>query len=172
MKAMAKKTQLAKRKHPRLKDYDYSSAGAYFVTICTNKRKCLLSSIVGRGLAPAEVVTTQYGKIAEQELLALHNRFPFISIARYVIMPNHIHVIISMDAPAAGASPRPTLTDIVCAYKSITARKCRESQIIDKVFQASFYEHIIRGQKDYEEIEKYILENPSRWHLDKLYSEE
>ena len=86
-------------------------------------------------------------------------------------MPNHIHAIFVMDADTAGASPRPTLSDIVCAYKSIVTRKCKKEKPIDKLFQTSFHEHVIRGREDYLEIAGYIEENPLRWELDKLFSE-
>ena len=83
---------LPKRKHPRLKEYDYSSDGVYFVTICTQNKRHLLSQIVGRGLAPA-VELMDYGKIAEQQLILIQDRFPFVEVDSYVIMPNHIHII-------------------------------------------------------------------------------
>ena len=162
---------LPKRKHPRLKQYDYSTAGAYFITICTHNRRCLLSRIVGRGLAPAEIQHTVYGQIAREQLLLLEKRYPSVKIDQYVIMPNHIHAILILEE-AAGASPRPTITDIVCAYKSLTTRACKKVQPIDKLFQTSFYEHVIRGQKDYNEIAEYIQNNPKQWELDTLYVEE
>ena len=162
---------LPQRKHPRLRSYDYGSAGAYFITICTHHRKCLLSHIVGRGLAPAETVYTQLGEIAKEQLLQLENRFPTMKIDAYVIMPNHIHAILRLEE-TAGASPRPTVTDIVCAYKSLTTRACKQASHIEKLFQTSFYEHVIRGQADYNEIAEYIQNNPKQWELDKLYAEE
>ena len=142
---MYKEKELPQRKHPRLNNYDYSSAGAYFVTICTQNRMCALSHIVGRGLAPAGTSDTEYssfenvgrglapaetsgikytifGKIAEQQLLSLEDRYAYLSVDQYVIMPNHIHVVFILQSDAAGASPRPTITDIVCAYKSLTTR--------------------------------------------------
>ena len=166
---------MPKRKHPRLSCHDYSATGAYFVTICTHNRRCLLSRVVGRGLAPAEKTTysvehTEYGEIAERQLLLLEERYPFLSIDAYVIMPNHIHVILFLKK-AAGASPRPTVMDIVCAYKSLVTIACKKQFPIDKLFQTSFYEHIIRDRKDYDEIVKYIFENPMRWHYDELYQE-
>ncbi len=163
---------LPKRKHPRLKEYDYSTAGAYFITICTQNKKCLLSRIVGRGLAPAENHYTPYGQIAEKQLFALENRYPGVEVARYVIMPNHIHMILLIEEATAGASPRPTVMDVVCTYKSLTTRECKKVQPIEKLFQTSFYEHVIRGREDYDEIAKYIQENPAKWQLDKLYKEE
>ena len=113
-------------------------------------------------------------------------------------MPNHIHVVLVLDHETAGASPRPTvidetagasprptvidetagasprptITDIVCAYKSLTTRECKKNGFDEKLFQTSFYEHIIRGQEDYEKIVNYIYENPMRWYYDELYTEE
>ena len=109
---------------------------------------------------------------AEQQLLSLENRYEYLSVDKYVIMPNHIHVVLILESDAAGASPRPTLTDIVCAYKSLTTRECKKNGFDGKLFQTSFYEHIIRCREDYEEIEKYIYENPIRWYYDELYTVE
>lgn len=162
---------LPQRKHTRLKCYDYSSAGAYYITICTQSRKCLLSRIVGRGLAPTEIQYTTYGQIADEQLLLLEARFPLLKIDQYVIMPNHIHAILLIEE-AGGASPCPTISDIVCAYKSITTRQCKKVRPIVKLFQTSFYEHVIRGHEDYDEIVEYIANNPKQWELDKLYSGE
>ncbi len=191
---------LPKRKHPRLNDFDYSSSGAYFITICTYNRQCLLSHIVGRGFTPAENALTEYGKIAEKQLLLLEERYPCVQIGEYVIMPNHIHFILILDneTPAVeqgqkrreqalalrmnnpthtvgqgftpAATSRPAVTDVICAYKSLTTRECKKARQIDKLFQTSFYEHIIRNQQDYDEIANYISENPSRWIYDKLYN--
>ena len=162
---------LPKRKHPRLNHYDYSTAGAYVITICTHSRRCLLSRIVGRGLAPAEIQYTAYGQIAQEQLLLLEQRYPSLIIDQYVIMPNHIHAILLLEE-TAGDSQRPTVMDIVCAYKLLTTRQCKKVQPIDKLFQTSFYEHVIRGCEDYKEIAQYIVNNPKQWELDKLYSKE
>ena len=159
---------LPKRKHPRLDNYDYSTAGAYFITICTQNRHCFLSRIVGRGLAPAETQLTAYGAIAKEQLFLLEERYPTLKIDQYVIMPNHIHLILQIEE-TAGASPRPTISDIICAYKSLTTRECKKVRPIDKLFQTSFYEHVIRGQADYDEIAAYIVNNPKQWELDQLY---
>ena len=137
-----------------------------------------MSRIVGRGLAPAETDGTDgtectlFGKIAEKHLLLLEERYPFLSIGQYVIMPNHIHFILFLNEDTAGASPRPTIMDIVCAYKSLTTIECRKNGFSDKLFQSSFYEHIIRGREDYDEIRKYIYENPLNWYYDELYLKE
>jgi len=166
--------EFPKRKHPRLDCYDYSSDGFYFVTICTQNKRCLLSKIVGRGLAPdeKEVEYTELGKIAEEQLLLLEKRYCCVKIDCYVVMPNHIHAVFIIANNTAGASPRPTLMDIVCSYKSLTTKECRKVGFSHKLFQSSFYEHIIRGQADYDEIIKYICDNPTQWYYDKLYCEQ
>ena len=162
---------LPKRKPTRLKAYEYSQNGYYFITICTNKHRSILSTIVGQGLAPAECHLSKYGKIAEREMLALEQRYACVKIDKYVIMPNHIHAIIAIENTTAGASPCPTLSHIVCAFKSLTTRKCRQENPIDKLFQTSFHDHIIRGEKDYSEIWEYIENNPTNWETDCFYTE-
>jgi REP element-mobilizing transposase RayT len=87
-------------------------------------------------------------------------------------MPNHIHVVMLLDNEAAGASPRPTIMDIVCTYKSLTTRECKKKGFDEKLFQTSFYEHVIRGRDDYDKIRRYIYENPMHWYYDELYAEE
>ncbi len=109
-------------------------------------------------------------KSAEEQLLLLEKRYPCLTVDRYVIMPNHIHIIFILKN-AVGASPRPTITDIVCAYKSLSTRECKMRGFNKKSFQTSFYEHIIRGKADYEEIAEYIYENPAKWYYDELYTE-
>ena len=169
--------ELPKRKHTRLPAYDYSQHGAYFVTICTKDRKRLFAVDVGRGLAPAECpedeMLTPMGAVAKEELLALTKRFPCLRIDKYVIMPNHIHAILLIDETAAGASPRPTLSDIVCAYKSLTARTCKlRFRYAADIWQTGFYDHVIRNEPDYLRVWEYIDENTSRWSEDEYYREE
>ncbi len=159
---------LRKRKHPRLKEYDYSTEGAYFITVCSFRRKCVFSCVVGRGLAPAEIMLKEFGKIAEEQLLGLEERFSSVRIENYVIMPNHIHAIIRLNE-TAGASPRPTLTDIVCAFKSLTVLECKKIMNIKKLFQDSFYEHVIRNENVLSKINDYISNNPERWEDDELF---
>jgi REP element-mobilizing transposase RayT len=129
---------------------------------------------VGRGLAPAVtkgIEYTKYGKISEEQLLLLEERYPYLKIDRYVIMPNHIHAVIILGHRTAGASPRPTVVDIVCAYKSLTTRECKKNGLKETLFQSSFFEHVIRNQNEYYEIRKYINNNPSQWYFDELYNE-
>ena len=85
-------------------------------------------------------------------------------------MPNHIHAILIL-RNAAGASPRPTVMDAVCAFKSLTTIEVKRNGYKDSLFQTSFFEHVIRDRIDYDKLVKYIYENPVHWHFDELYEE-
>ena len=162
--------ELPKRKHPRMKDFDYSLCGAYFITICTQNRRCLLSRIVGRGLAPAEeagLELTSFGEIAKQQLFLLKKRYPFLDVDQYVIMPNHIHLLISLESDS-----KITVGRFVGALKSITAnrwRKLEDGTGMEKLWQRDYYDHIIRNEKDYLEKLQYIDCNPDKWKDDELW---
>lgn len=163
------------RKHPRLKSHDYSQNGYYYITICTQGKLPALSRVVGQGLAPAAVALTPMGKIIEEQLLYLPNRYPFVEIDKYVIMPNHIHAIIIFGDEAnqtAGASPRPTLMNVVGAFKSLSTRLCNQSDNMQgrKIWQASFYEQVIRDKEGYQSARQYIDENPAKWVEDCYYT--
>jgi REP element-mobilizing transposase RayT len=154
------------RKHPRLKHYDYNLPGYYYVTIHNEKGAPSLSDIWQvPTLNEVQVVLTSIGKLAEQELLALEKRYPHVRIDKYVIMPTHIHVIVQL---LAGEFPRSGLTDIICAYKSLTTRACNQMLGVSnkKLFQTSFYESVLRNEQAYQKCWKYIAENPEKWMLD------
>ncbi|MBQ1263467.1 MAG: transposase [Oscillospiraceae bacterium] len=159
---------LPKRKTTRLRNYDYSQNGAYFITICARNKQCIFSHIVGEGLAPPENKLTEYGKVAKQEFINLENRYN-IRIDKYVIMPNHIHAIIIIENLAGGASPSPTISDIICTFKSMVTRKCHNINPNQIIWQRSFHDHIIRGERDYLKIWDYIDTNPHKWSEDCFY---
>ena len=180
---------LPKRKSTRLKNFDYSSAGAYFVTICVRDRMQILSEIVrtdlpatnktietavGEGLAPPEITVKlkPCGETVKEQLQLIETRFPSVTVEDYVIMPDHIHAVIFLHGKVGGASPSPTLDDILCAFKSLTSRNCKQKYGIEKMFQRSSAEHIVRDREDYETRRKYIYENPKRCYYDELYNEE
>ena len=151
------------RKPNRIKSYDYSQCGAYFVTICTRDRKRILSEIVGDD---AHIVPKPYGQIAEKYI----RNAP--EIEKYVIMPDHIHLLIRLEngsmwasTPTADRScPRPnqTVASIVRSIKTLTTKEIGTS-----IFQRSYYDHVIRNQQDYDEIWQYIENNPCAWRIEK-----
>ena len=160
--------EFPKRKPTRLKNYDYSGDGAYFITICTHNRKKLFSNIVGQGLAPAEIQLSKFGEIANTEILALENRYNNIKIDKYVIMPNHIHLIVSI-FEKNGTNKTPLLGTVIAGFKrSVTL--FAKSRGIDFMWQRSYYDHIIRNYKDGNNISEYIQTNVMRWEQDRFYS--
>ena len=180
--------ELPVRKSTRLRNFDYSSVGAYFVTICVRDRQQVLSEIVktnlvsvheannfavGEGLAPPEysVQLKPCGEIVKEQLQLLETRFPNITVEDFVIMPDHIHATLFLHERAGGASPSPTLNDVVCAFKSLTSRICKQRYGVERIFQRSFAEHIVRDRADYETRRKYIYENPKRWYYKHLNTE-
>ena len=170
--------KLPKRKPTRLKYFDYGMTGVYFITICTHNRKNILSRIVGEGSPlPNETYKPDLlkcGKIVDYWIQHIAEKYPEISIDCYVIMPNHIHLLISLFSKDGRGDPSPTVTDVVGWLKYNITKEI--NKIYNKsgvrVFQRSFYDHIVRNRDDYHEIYKYIHENPIRWYFDKLYSEE
>ena len=150
---------LPKRKPTRLKGYDYSQNGYYFVTICTHNKKCILSNIVGDD---AHIVPSKYGIIVEKYISNI------VGIDKYVIMPNHIHLIIKNDNGTMWASsPTQSISQQVKSFKTLVTK-----EIGYKIFQRSFHDHIIRGEKDYLKIWNYIDTNPLKWREDCFYCEE
>ena len=158
-----------RRKNPRLTEWDYSHPGAYFITVCSHSKIKLFSSVVGRGLAPAAVNLSKWGKIIEQQLLNLEDRFAHVKVDKYVIMPNHVHIILIMNGETAGASPRPTVSDVICAWKSLSTRQCKQEGFEGQLWQSSFHDHIIRGEHDYLTRWQYIDDNPAKWAEDEYY---
>ena len=186
---MENEKDLPKRKSTRLKNFDYSTTGAYFVTICIRDRMKILSEIVktdlastdktigievGEGLAPPGITVKlkPCGEVVKEQLQLIEPRFPSVTVEDYVIMPDHIHAVIFLHEKAGGASPSPTLDDVICAFKSLTSRSCKQKYGIEKMFQRSYAEHIVRDRDDYETRRKYIYENPMRWYYKYFNTEE
>ena len=165
-------TQLPKRKSPRLKSFDYSTTGAYFITICTQNRKNILSTIVGEGSPLPKL--SHYGEIADLWIQKLPEKYHEISVDCYVIMPNHIHLLLSVMKDDGRGNPSPTVDTAMGWLKYQITKEINKLRGTpgEKLLQRSFFDHIIRNQDDYYEIYKYIYENPMRWKLDRFYAEE
>jgi len=135
--------------------------------------KCqILSYIVGGDVldAPKNVELSPYGKTAEKYIAQLNDFYDDVKVDRYVIMPNHIHIMLFMFGNGSSRAPTPTnemLPHIVSTFK----RFCNK-EIGNNIFQRGYIEHIIRDREDYETRTKYIYENPMRWYYDELYTEE
>lgn len=159
------------RKPVRLKDYNYSSSGAYFVTICTANKSSLLSEVVeavGDGALDVPKITlTSIGRIVEKNLLSSEN-IAGVKIEKYVIMPDHIHAIISLNSDefknsADGTSKAPSPTNSMLPHVISTFKRFSNKEIGFNIFQRSYMEHVIRDDEDFEIRWNYIVDNPRRW---------
>ena len=171
------------RKTNRLKGYDYSSNGKYFITICSCNKENIFCTVDRRD-SPCgcpELKLTSLGEIALDKITVVEEMFG-VEFEKFIIMPNHIHAIIfiyndeiNIEDSRKGCPYE--ISDIVGAYKSLVAnewlRICKEKgAYMGKIWQRSYHDHIIRDDSDYEAIWEYIDNNPLKWKEDKLYIDE
>ena len=155
------KSVLPKRKRLRLKNYDYSQAGYYFITICVKNRENILSKIenVGSSNARPKNILTEEGKVIEKHIKEIEIMYQNIVVDEYIIMPNHIHMILIINQ-----KEKVTISRIVQQLKGKITKKLKYS-----VWQKLFYEHIIRNEKEYLLVKEYIKNNPYNWKNDTYY---
>ncbi len=171
------------RKTIRLRDYDYSQAGAYFVTICSKDRKCLLGKIVNSKMDLSDV-----GNIVNACWQGIAKHVRNVKLDAWIIMPNHVHGIIMIDEMVGtnynlSLQLKPqresgrnrfqrvipkSLSYAIATFKSAVSRQVRKTATgNDFAWQARFYEHIIRNDKELSRIREYIQNNPLNWELDR-----
>ena len=143
--------ELPKRKNHRLENHDYAEDGFYFLTICTKGKAHILSEIVLGPDGAAAVRLKPYGQAAESRILSIPG------IDKYVVMPNHVHMIVCKSNGKSIASD-------IRTFKGLVSK-----QVGASIWQDSFYDHIIRNEQDYQEKWCYIDENPAKW-LDDEYN--
>lgn len=180
----------------RLKNWDYSSNAAYFITICTKDRMPYFGEVVN-----GEMHLSEIGQLAHRFWAEIPQHFPFVQLDAFVIMPNHTHGIIIIDNPdhiphnvetlqcnvSTGddddmntdkksaniqmqkISPKSgSISTIIRSFKSVTTKHAREIHA-DFEWQSRFHDHIIRDEKSFHTIRQYIIDNPLKWQDDKFY---
>jgi REP element-mobilizing transposase RayT len=169
------------RKNNRLKNYDYSQSGYYFITICTYNKY----NIFGR-IMDGTMVLNKNGSIVKFHIDRLSSLYKDINIDKYIIMPNHLHMIIIIKGRERIScvpqkeieSSKMLLPKIIQSFKS-SITKDYKKEIKNgthtmrslQIWQKSFHDHVIRNYIEYQEIWKYIDENPLKWELDKYYKQ-
>ena len=145
-----------KRKNPRLRDFDYSSSGAYFITVCTKDRKKLFGSVGADSIS---------ARMIEKTFVETIDKYDCVQSPIYVVMPDHFHAIITIER--ADMESAPTLSQIVQSFKrystveySKMVKRGSLPPFEKQIWQRSFYDHVIRNQTDFDEIYRYISENP------------
>ena len=167
------------RKSIRLKNYDYSQAGLYFITIFVNNRLPLFGKIINN-----EMFLNAAGYMVANQWLQLPYRFSSVVLHEYIVMPNHFHGVIEfvgdnrawIDSNRAGINPAPTVGDVVGAFKSLSTneyiKNVKQNEWLpftDKLWQRNYHEHIIRNEESYLNIADYVKTNPLRWQEDRYY---
>ena len=154
------------RKHPRLKGYDYSWNGAYFVTFCTKERRHLLSRIVvgPDALIGPQLELSPHGKLVDESIQSAVLAYPNVEIPCYVIMPNHVHLMVVIEPNGPMGASGPTLGMVIRGIKTKVTRAIGHS-----IWQDKFYDHIIRNGEDYLQTCHYIDSNPAKWQEDEYY---
>jgi putative transposase len=164
------------RRSIRLRGYDYSQAGAYFVTVCAYQRQCLFGAVI-----EGQMVLNEVGKIAQACWNEIPAHFPRVELDAFVVMPNHVHgIIVMMDAGRGTACRAPTaesfgkpvpgsLPTIVRSFKSAVTRRINQWRTTpgQPVWQRNYFEHIVRNESALDRIRGYIETNPARWALDR-----
>ena len=145
------------RKNIHLKQSVYEENGLYFITICTRDKQCLLGFIEDDFLHPTET-----GNIVTEEIHALENSRPGLTIPQFVVMPNHIHLLVARERTARGKIP--TLERFIGMLKANVTKRCGAS-----IWQRGYYDHIVRTENDLVQIREYIRNNPRKWELDQEY---
>ena len=171
--------EFKKRKSPRYQIVDYNNAGIYFITVCTQNRECLLSQIVGTGVLDCpQPDLTAYGEVADKYINQLSDFYDELSVESYVIMPNHIHLLLWIKEKRStipnGQSGTPVPTNVdrsnsTCSRFVSTLKRFCNKEYGKNIWQSRFHDHIIRSQEDYDKHIKYIRENPLNWYYDDLY---
>ena len=148
------------RQSIRLRGYDYSQPGAYFITVCISQRECLLGEI-----EDGNVILSRYGEVVHFNWFNLTKVYPNIQLDSFVIMPNHIHGIIIL------TNNRHNLSEVVRGFKTFYARRINQLRSLSgiPVWQRGYYEHIIRNEKTLTKIQEYILNNPYNWETDEMH---
>lgn len=147
---------MPQRKNIRLKHYDYSKEGIYFITICTENRRQTFGKIIESG----KMQLTNIGKVVEKSIINLEQIYKNITVDEYTVMPNHIHIIIIINEKNGL-----TISRIINQYKGKITK-----EIGFKIWQKSFYEHIIRNENEYYKIKEYIQDNVMNWTEDCNFS--
>ncbi len=162
--------EIPTRKPNRLKNYDYSTSGAYFITVCVKEKRPLLWRAGAGDSRPQEKAQylSEYGRLVETEIQKIETIYPgFVTLEKYVIMPNHIHMILLLsDGCAVGGRPKaaPTISRVLQQFKGAVSKRAGVP-----LWQKSFHDHVIRNGKDYRRIWQYIEENPLKWREDCFY---
>ncbi len=164
---------MRQRKHNRLKEFDYSQTGYYFITICTDKMINFFGDVIN-----SDMKLNRYSSIVKNRLTLLQKNYPYVMLDEFVIMPNHVHVILVIDRSSVGTTRElslpikaKSLSGLVGVFKTTSSKEIHNSGLLEFKWQRSFYDRVIRNEKELYQIKKYIIQNPLKWEIEKETTE-
>ena len=156
-----------------MKEYDYSQNGAYFITICTQGKPHLFGNVVGDGFPVPFMQLNEHGKIIEQYMQNIPDKYSAVTVDKYIIMPNHLHILMMIfnEGNHGTGNPSPTVGTIVGWFKYQTTKTINAyNNAGTKIWQRGYHDHIIRNDADYLRIWQYIDDNPAKWSEDEYFA--
>jgi len=161
--------QFKDRKLNRLKDYDYSLNGYYYVTLCTHERVEVLGAV-----EDGRVIVNKYGEIVRDAWAKIPEHFKNVKLDEFIVMPNHIHGIIIINNPVGTGHALSSnenrknndLSVVIGSFKSAVTRQINRTNRMPFQWQRSFHDHIIRTTHSLKNIREYIINNPETWAAD------
>ena len=155
------------RKRNRLKDYDYSMPNAYFITVCTAERKNLFWTQWAPVFEDREdIPLSECGEAVRCAILDIPRYYPMTAVDHFAVMPNHIHLLLQICTDDGATVTAPTISTVINQLKGIVTKR-----VGHPVWQKGFYDHVVRGDRDYHEIWNYIEGNPYKWAEDELFEQ-
>ncbi len=195
---MKHNTDISPRKSIRLKNYDYSQNGGYFITICTKNRECLFGEVIKDRRGTTFCALTDLGSVAKICWQEIPQHYPEVMVDEFIVMPNHIHGILRIQTKnqlyryrvedgktennnrVQNVEPLrinefqkiipQSIGSIIRGYKIGVTKWSREHENVYTVWQRNYYEHIIRDEDDLNRIREYIISNPMNWEKDELFN--
>lgn len=159
------------RKEIRLRNYDYSAVGTYFITICSHNRECTFGSVInGSILQPPTVRLSKLGEIIRCNIDRITQVYPNIQILKSIIMPNHLHLLIAVTntvQPEKQTLDKMLIPKVIQSFKASVTRQAKAH---GTVWQNRFYDHIVRDEQEFQRIWTYIDNNPAQWQEDCYYT--
>lgn len=158
------------RRSIRLQGYDYSSAGAYFVTLCTHNKECLFGSITN----DEKMQLNSLGKSIVTSWQWLVKQYAYVDLDEWVVMPNHMHGIIiiadNLGSQATSTDQRKSLGELIGAFKAVSTKHINiiRNTPSKQLWQRNYWEHVVRNEQTLNNIREYIVNNPTQWKFDQL----
>ncbi|WP_290996579.1 transposase [Gordonibacter sp.] len=159
----------------RLRSWDYSNPGCYFVTACTFERLPLFGyiEVIDEGFSHmARMRLSDQGRLCKSAILSASETYGQVDVDTFVVMPNHIHLLVHLQDSLQDGTPRSLLSRFVGFIKGRVTREARKTWPEAQIWQKYFYDHVVRDEADYLRIWEYIENNPARWAQDRYWFDE